>query len=1459
MLMAEAPRPVLVPGPPPAQGLYDPSHEHDACGVGFVVDIKGRASHTIVQRALSVLINLLHRGACGCEANTGDGAGILVQIPDKFLRRECLRLGISLPPVTEYGCGFVFLPRDPEQRDIVRALLHSIVEEEGQRLLGWREVPTDDHLIGASALSVEPHIMQVFIGHGPAVRDHVHFERKLYVIRKLFEKAVVALDIPENKYAYMPSLSSNTLIYKGMLSADQIETMFPDLTDSDFESALALVHQRFSTNTFPSWPLAHPYRYIAHNGEINTLRGNINWMKAREALCRSEALGEDLKKVLPVTRDGLSDSATFDNVLEFLVMNGRSLPHAILMMIPEPWQNHESMSPERRAFYEYHSSLMEPWDGPASIAFTDGTVIGAVLDRNGLRPSRYYVTRDGMVVMASEVGVLDIPAESILMKERLHPGKIFLVDTARGRIVDDEEIKAQLAAAHPYADWLGDNLVHLEDLKPYPVPAPDHATVLTRQIAFGYTHEDLRIILGPMAKNGEEPIGSMGTDTSLAVLSNRPRPLYDYFKQLFAQVTNPPLDQIREELVTSMESTVGPERNLLVPEPESCRQIVLKDPVITNEELATLAHVSERSFKALTLPMLYPVAEGAAGLERTLELLQRRASEAIAEGYNVIILSDRGISRKTSAIPSLLATASIHHHLVRRGERTRCGLVVETGDAREVHHLCLLIGYGAGAVNPWVAFETIDDMIREGLLTDTDRTKAVKNYIKALNKGVLKVMAKMGISTLQSYTGAQIFEAIGLNGDLVHRYFTGTVSRVSGVGLDVIADEVRRRHERAFPERPGGSEAELDWGGEYQWRRDGEHHMVNPDMITRLQHATRAGSYPLFKAFTRLCDDQSKRLATLRGLIALRPAATPIPIDEVESVESIMTRFATGAMSYGSISQEAHETLAIAMNRIGGRSNTGEGGEDAARYRRDPNGDWRRSAVKQVASGRFGVTSEYLVNATDLQIKMAQGAKPGEGGQLPGPKVYPWIAKVRFATPGVGLISPPPHHDIYSIEDIKQLIHDLKNANPEARVHVKLVAEIGVGTVAAGVAKAFSDVVLISGHDGGTGASPLTSIKHGGVPWKLGLAETQQVLVLNKLRDRIVVQVDGQMKTGRDVVIAALLGAEEYGFSTAPLVTLGCIMMRVCHLNTCPVGIATQDPELRKRFAGRADYVVNFFRFLAQEVREHMAALGFRTMDEMIGRADRLDFKPALEHWKACGLDLSSILYQPDMPADVARRCIRPQDHALEISLDNTTIIPACREALEHRKPVELRLPIRNVNRTVGTTLGYHITKRWGGAGLPDDTIRVHFTGSAGQSFGAFVPRGVSFTLEGDANDYWGKGLSGGKLTVYPPRASAFVPEENIIIGNVALYGATSGEAYVRGVAGERFCVRNSGVHAVVEGVGDHACEYMTGGRVVVIGKTGRNFAAGMSGGIAFVLDEDGTFKNRCNLETVSLERLDER
>jgi len=1447
----------MAPGLPPAQGLYDPAHEHDACGVGFVVDIKGRKSHAIVRQALTVLKNLLHRGACGCEVNTGDGAGILIQMPHAFLRRECSRLGVALPAPGQYGAGLVFLPRDPRERAQCQAVFEHIVTEEGQRVLGWRDVRTDDSPVGPTARSVEPVFKQVFIGRAAAVPDRATFERKLYVIRKRAEHAVRGSGLAERKFFYLPSLSANTLIYKGMLSADQIETMFPDVTDPLVESALALVHQRFSTNTFPSWPLAHPYRYIAHNGEINTLRGNINWMHAREAVCRSTVLGDDLKKIFPVVIEGGSDSAIFDNVLEFLVMAGRPLPLAVLMMIPEAWSGHESMSEERKAFYEYHGCLMEPWDGPASIAFTDGTVIGAVLDRNGLRPSRYYVTRDDLVVMASEVGVLDIPPEKVLVKERLHPGKIFLVDTAQGRIIDDDEIKAQLAAEHPYGDWLRQNQVRLEDVAAAPVTESDHATVLTRQMAFGYTHEDLRLLLAPMAKNGEEPIGSMGTDTALAVLSDRPRPLYDYFKQLFAQVTNPPLDQIREELVTAMESTIGPEGNLLAAEPGSCRQIVLKDPVLSNEDLAKLAHVSALGFKAVTLPMLYPVTEGAPGLERAIEALQQRASRAIADGHNVLVLSDRGVTRELAPIPSLLATAAVHHHLVRHGERTRCGLVVETGDAREVHHMCLLIGYGAGAVNPWVAFETLDDLIQEGVLAGLDRAKAVKNYIKALNKGILKVMAKMGISTLQSYCGAQIFEAIGLNRAVVDRYFTGTASRVGGIGIDVIAEEVRQRHAAAYPERPV-EKPELDWGGEYQWRRDGEHHQVNPDMIAKLQASTRAGSYAAFKEYSKIVDDQSRHRATLRGLFTLKPAGPSVPLDEVESVESILKRFATGAMSYGSISQEAHETLAIAMNRMGGRSNTGEGGEDPARYVRDPNGDWRRSAVKQVASGRFGVTSEYLVNATDLQIKMAQGAKPGEGGQLPGHKVYPWIAKVRYAMPGVGLISPPPHHDIYSIEDLAQLIHDLKSANPSARIHVKLVAEVGVGTVAAGVAKAHADVVLISGHDGGTGASPLTSIKHGGVPWELGLAETQQVLVLNKLRDRIVVQTDGQMKSGRDVVIAALLGAEEYGFSTAPLVVLGCIMMRVCHLNTCPVGVATQDPELRKRFAGRPEHVVNFFRFVAQEVRELMASLGFRSMSEMIGRADCLDVSAAVDHWKARGLDLSSILYSPAMPPEVARRCVVAQDHALEKSLDHTTLIPACRDAIDHGTRVELSLPIRNVNRTVGTTLGYEVTLKRGAAGLPDDTIKVHFTGSAGQSFGAFLPRGISFTLEGDANDYWGKGLSGGRLIVHPPRRATFVPEDNIVIGNVALYGATSGEAYVRGVAGERFAVRNSGAHAVVEGLGDHGCEYMTGGRVVVIGRTGRNFAAGMSGGLAFVLDLDGDFHRLCNREMVDLEPLDQ-
>jgi glutamate synthase (ferredoxin) len=1450
--------------PVPAQGLYDPRHEHDACGVGFVVDIKGRKSHNIVKHALQLLINLLHRGACGCEANTGDGAGILIQMPDRFFRKEAARIGFTLPPERGYGAGLVFLPRDRAVRERVETIIEEIVIDEGQLVLGWRDVPTDDSLVGPSAVAVEPTFKQIFIGRAPgapvpgaSLESDAQFERKLYVIRKRIEHAIDAADLPaaEKRFFYIVSLSSNTLIYKGMLTADQMGPMFPDLTDPDLQSALALVHQRFSTNTFPSWPLAHPYRFVAHNGEINTLRGNINWMKAREELLRSDVLGHDLKKILPIIREGGSDTAIFDNVLELLVMSGRSLPHAVLMMIPEPWQNHEGMSPTRRAFYEYHSSLMEPWDGPASIAFTDGTVIGAVLDRNGLRPSRYYVTKDDLVIMASEVGVLDIAPENILVKERLHPGKIFLVDTSQGRIIADDEIKEQLAREYPYADWLQQHLIAIEDVPEAPyLPPPDHQTVLRRQQAFGYTQEDVTLLLGHMCKAGEEPLGSMGTDTPLAALSERPRLLYDYFKQLFAQVTNPPLDAIREELVTSMESTIGPERNLLQPEPESCRQINVRYPIIDNDQLAKLRHIEIDGFKSVTLPMIYDPREGGAALTRAMERLQAQASEAVAAGNTILILSDRGVSEKCAPIPSLLATAGVHHHLVREGTRTRCALLLESGDAREVHHVALLIGYGAGAVNPYLAFETLDDMIEQRVVEGVTREKATVNYIKALNKGILKVMSKMGISTLQSYCGAQIFEAIGLEKPFVDRYFTWTASRIGGVGIDVIAQEVKERHDRAFGTRHRPP-ADLDSGGEYKWRRDGELHLFNPETVQKLQHATRSNQYSVYRDFTRVVNDQSRALGTLRGLLDFKSGNSPVPLDEVEPAESILKRFATGAMSYGSISSEAHETIAIAMNRLGGKSNTGEGGEDASRYQRDANGDSRRSAIKQVASARFGVTSEYLVNADDLQIKMAQGAKPGEGGQLPGHKVYPWIAKVRHSTPGVSLISPPPHHDIYSIEDLAQLIHDLKNANPAARVHVKLVAEVGVGTVAAGVSKAHADVVLISGHDGGTGASPLTSIKHAGIPWELGLAETQQVLLLNRLRDRIVVQVDGQLRTGRDVVIAALLGAEEFGFATSVLVVSGCIMMRVCHLNTCPVGIATQDPELRKKFSGKPEFVENYFRFVAQDVRELMAQLGFRTMDEMIGRVDRLDSKPAVDHWKAKGVDLSNVLYQPELPDTASRRAIHKQDHGLERALDVELIARASR-AIEGQEPIAFEMPIRNVNRTVGTMLGYEITRRHGGNGLPDNTIQIHFTGSAGQSFGAFVPQGVTMRLEGDSNDYFGKGLSGARLAVYPPKGATFAAEENVIIGNVALYGATSGEAYVRGIAGERFAVRNSGALAVVEGVGDHACEYMTGGRVVVLGKTGRNFAAGMSGGVAYVYDPADTFRSHCNREMVELEDL---
>ena len=1472
--------PVGDAGAPPAQGLYDPRHESDACGVGFVVHMKGKRSHDIVRQALQVLINLEHRGACGCEANTGDGAGILIQTPDRFFRKV---VPFTLPEPGSYAAGLVFLPHDERDRDTIRNLIARIVAEEGQRLLGWRDVPTDNTPVGDSARATQPVFQQLFIGWTgssltaaagaegqrtvEASAATAAFERKLYVIRKRIEHAVdkLKMNALSRRFFYIVSLSSKTVIYKGMLTADQVAPMFPDLTDEDLESALALVHQRFSTNTFPSWPLAHPYRFIAHNGEINTLRGNINWMRAREGLLQSDVFGDDLAKLLPVIREGGSDTATFDNVLELLVMAGRSLPHAILMMIPEPWSNHESMSPERKAFYEYHSSLMEPWDGPASIAFTDGTMIGAVLDRNGLRPSRYYVTKDDLVIMASEVGVLDVPPQDVLVKGRLHPGKIFLVDTVKGRIVDDEEIKRELAAQQPYREWLDRHLIDIDDLPPARAEQPEHETVFKRQQAFGYTQEDLRFLIAPMASSGEEPIGSMGTDTALAVLSDKPRLLYEYFKQLFAQVTNPPLDAIREELVTDMGSTIGPERNLLYAEPESCQQIKIKYPIIHNGHVAKLRHLPPDSpFRSTTLSMLFELPDaasakvagekGGAALAQAMDDLCRRASEAVAAGFNILILSDRGVGPRMAPIPSLLATAGVHHHLVREGTRTRCALVVESGDAREVHHVSLLVGYGAGVVNPYVAFETIDDMIAQGMLQGIERDKAIAHYIKALNKGVLKVMSKMGISTLQSYCGAQIFEAIGLSSAFIDRYFTHTMSRVGGVGIDIIAEEVRLRHERAFGRQPVRPQ-ELEPGGEYQWRRDGEYHLFNPETVFKLQHATRSGQYSIFKDYTAAVDRQNAHRATLRGLFRLKPAGPAVPLEEVEPAEAIFRRFATGAMSYGSISSEAHETLAIAMNRLGGKSNTGEGGEDPERFVPLANGDSKRSAIKQVASGRFGVTSEYLVNADELQIKMAQGAKPGEGGQLPGHKVYPWIAKTRHSTPGVGLISPPPHHDIYSIEDLAQLIYDLKNSNPAARISVKLVAEGGVGTVAAGVAKAHSDVVLISGHDGGTGASPLTSLKHAGLPWELGLAETQQVLVLNKLRDRIVVQTDGQMKTGRDVVIAALLGAEEYGFATAPLVVMGCIMMRVCHLNTCPVGIATQDPELRRKFTGQAEFVENFFRFIAQEVRELMAELGFRTMDEMIGRADCLDVERAVSHWKARGIDLRPLLHQPNLPKSVARRRVREQDHGLAGALDND-LIRAAKPALEHATPVEINAYIRNADRTVGTMLGYEVTKRYGGPGLPDDTIKIAFAGSAGQSFGAFAPRGVTLTLVGDANDGFGKGLSGGRLIVYPPRLATFKSEENIIIGNVGFYGATSGEGYVRGVAGERFCVRNSGATVVVEGVGDHGCEYMTGGRVIVIGRTGRNFAAGMSGGVAYVLDSDGSFERRCNRDMVDLEEL---
>jgi glutamate synthase (NADPH) large chain len=1441
-------------GLPPAQGLYDPRNEHDACGIGFVANIRGQKSHDIIRKGIEVLVNLTHRGACGCDPETGDGAGILIQIPHEFFARECAGLGFSLPGSGAYGVGMTFLPVEKHDRLQCEGIIERIIREEGLAVLGWRDTPVKASAIGRVARGSQPYIQQIFVGRPVGMSENA-FERKLYIVRKRAESEVAASDIEDRDTFYIPSLSARTIVYKGLLLAPQIANFYSELSDEAVKSALCLVHQRFSTNTFPSWKLAHPYRYICHNGEINTLRGNVNWMHARQSLLQSPLFGNDIQKLFPIISPGGSDSANFDNAVELLFQAGRSLPHVMAMLIPEAWAGNSHMLPEKQAFYEYHCSLMEPWDGPAVIAFTDGRVIGATLDRNGLRPGRYVVTHDDLVVMASEAGVLEIEPGTVKTKGRLQPGKMFLVDTVEGRIVSDREIKQHLSYQQPYAAWLKENQVTLDQLpEPARVHAVNHDTILCRERAFGYTDEDLKMILEPMAVKAEEPVGSMGTDTPLACLSDKPQPLFNYFRQLFAQVTNPPIDPIREEMVMSLISYIGTERNILEETPKNCHTLKLPHPILTNRDLEKLRRVSSGDLLAITLPALFRADEGETGLERALDELCRRASLAVTSGYTLLILSDRGVDKNYAPIPSLLALAAVHNLLVREETRTAVALIVESGEPREVMHFALLIGYGASAVNPYLAFEVLEDLVRRGYLPEHATAEiATRNFIKAINKGLLKTFSKMGISTLQSYRGAQVFEAIGLNKELVDKYFLGTTSQLEGVGLDVLAREALMKHEHAF--RPATeSDPELSVGGSYHFRTGGEYHLLNPQTISKLQHAVRQSNFKTFQEYTDLIDDQSTNLATLRSLMKIKKAGMPIPIEEVEPAKEIVKRFTTGAMSFGSISKEAHETLAIAMNRIGGKSNTGEGGEDDERFTPDANGDSRRSAIKQVASARFGVTTNYLVNADELQIKMAQGAKPGEGGQLPGHKVDEVIARLRHSTPGVGLISPPPHHDIYSIEDLAQLIYDLKNVNPRARISVKLVAEVGVGTVAAGVAKAHSDVVLISGDSGGTGASPLSSIKHAGTPWELGLAETQQVLLLNDLRGRIRVQTDGKLQTGRDVVIAALLGAEEFGFATTPLITMGCIMLRKCHLNTCSVGIATQDPELRKKFTGQPEHVINFFFFIAEQVRQYMAELGFRTVDELVGRVDMLDVQPAVDHWKARGIDLSAILYNPPVPGRVARRCVQPQDHGLQQALDHE-LLKRARPALDHLTPVEISLPVRNVHRSVGTMLSGEIARSYGSEGLPDDTIRIHLSGSAGQSLGAFLANGVTLTLEGDANDYVGKGLSGGRLIVHPPRGAGFAAEENILIGNVVLYGATSGEAFFNGVAGERFAVRNSGATAVVEGVGDHGCEYMTNGVVIVLGPCGRNFAAGMSGGVAYVFDERMEFtKERCNLASVDLE-----
>ncbi|MBZ5635643.1 MAG: glutamate synthase large subunit [Acidobacteriia bacterium] len=1440
------------------QGLYDPRYEHDACGMGFIVNLNGEKSHEIIRKGIEILINLTHRGACGCDPLTGDGAGITIQIPHEFLSRECSALGFSLSEPGTYGVGMMFLPVEPKQRLICEGIVERIAKEEGLTVLGWRDTPVHADAIGRTARATQPYIEQVFL-RGAANMTQDQLERKLYVVRRRAEADVLETDLTEREFFYVPSMSSRLIIYKGLLLAPQIDDFYKELRDPETRSSMCMVHQRFSTNTFPTWQLAHPYRYICHNGEINTVRGNVNWMNARESTLKSDLFGDDISKVFPVIRPNLSDTGSLDSAVEFLTLGGRSLPHVMAMLIPEAWDADSTMPQEKRDFYEYHASLMEPWDGPAAVAFTDGKWIGATLDRNGLRPARYLVTKDDQLIIASETGVLPIKPENVSYKGRLQPGKMLLVNMEEHRIVPDEEIKHKLATQQPYGQWLRRNQITIDALPdPLRVHGFEPKTILQRQRAFGYTEEDLRILIAPMAEKGEEPIGSMGTDTPLACLSDRPQPLFNYFKQMFAQVTNPAIDPIREELVMSLTSYIGTERNILEETALHCHTLKLEHPILTNFDLERLRRVNWGDFLATTLGALYNPAGGAQALEDALDDLCMRSSLAIRDGYRLLILSDRGIDKDKAPIPSLLALTAVHNHLVRERKRTQVALIIESGEPREVMHFALLTGYGASAINPYLAIETLEDMAEKGLLT-VDFPAALKNYKKAINKGLLKVFSKMGISTLQSYRGAQIFEAIGLNHELIDRYFTGTASRIEGVGLDVLAREAQTKHAHAF--RPTtDSETELDVGGTYQYRVNGEYHLLNPLTVSKLQHAVHKGpedGYATFQEYAALIDQQNKDLCTLRGLMVLREPKRGVKLDEVEPASEIVKRFATGAMSFGSISKEAHETLAIAMNRIGGRSNTGEGGEDEERFKRDANGDWRRSSIKQVASGRFGVTTNYLVNADDLQIKISQGAKPGEGGQLPGHKVDEVIAKVRYSVPGVGLISPPPHHDIYSIEDLAQLIYDLKNVNPKARISVKLVSESGVGTVAAGVAKAHADVVLIAGHDGGTGASPLTSLKHAGTPWELGLAETQQVLVLNDLRSRITVQTDGKLKTGRDVAVAALLGAEEFGFSTAPLVAMGCIMMRKCHLNTCPVGIATQDPVLRKKFHGKPEDVINYFFFVAEQLREIMAKLGFRRMDEMIGRSDMLDMRAGIDHWKAKGLDYSQLLYHPEAPSRVGRRCMIAQDHGLDQALD-AKLIDHARPAIDNATAVEISLPIRNVHRTVGAMLSGEIARKYGSAGLEPGTILCKFSGSAGQSFGAFLARGVTLELEGDSNDYVGKGLSGGKIIVYPPKGSTFKPEQNILVGNVVLYGATSGEAFFNGRAGERFAVRNSGATAVVEGLGDHGCEYMTRGLVICLADTGKNFAAGMSGGIAYVLDETGEFgKTRCNRASVDLEKVD--